>query len=54
MQVIPHHPIVVAILSLSLFVVLILSFVILGSHWVRNHVYAFALQSWVIAMRMLR
>jgi hydrogenase-4 component E len=49
MQVIPNHPIVVAILSLALFVVLILSFVILGSHWVRNHVYAFTLQSWVIA-----
>jgi len=49
MQLIAHHPIVVAILSLALFVVLILSFVILGSHWVRNHVYAFTLQSWVIA-----
>ncbi|WP_298381562.1 hypothetical protein [Ferrimicrobium sp.] len=48
MTVIAQHPIVVAVLSLALFVILILSFVILGSHWVRNHVYAFALQSWVI------
>ncbi|MCI2975276.1 MAG: hypothetical protein MP439_04260 [Ferrimicrobium sp.] len=50
MSMITQHPIVVAVLSLALFVVLILSFVILGSHWVRNHVYAFALQSWVIGL----
>ena len=49
MNPIAHHPIVIAVLSLALFVVLILSFAILGSHWVRNHVYAFTVQSWVIA-----
>ncbi|OZB82962.1 MAG: hydrogenase [Halothiobacillus sp. 13-55-253] len=30
-------------------VALILAFVMLGSHWIRNHVYAFAAESWVIA-----
>jgi hypothetical protein len=28
---------------------LLLTFVMLGSHWLRNYVYAFAVQSWLIA-----
>ena len=28
---------------------LLLTFVMLGSHWLRNYVYAFAAQSWLIA-----
>ena len=38
-----------AIFSLLAIVALILSFVMLGSHWIRNHIYAFAAESWVIA-----
>ncbi|MHB8189990.1 MAG: hydrogenase [Ferrimicrobium sp.] len=37
-----------AIISLLVVVALILSFVMLGSHWIRNHIYAFAAESWVI------
>ncbi len=29
---------------------LLLTFVMLGSHWLRNYVYAFAVQSWLIAI----
>ena len=28
---------------------LLLTFVMLGSHWLQNYVYAFAVQSWLIA-----
>ncbi len=49
MTPISNHPVVVAVLSLLLIATLILGFVMLGSHWIRNHVYAFALQSWLIA-----
>ena len=38
-----------AIFSLLAIIALILSFVMLGSHWIHNHIYAFAAESWVIA-----
>ncbi len=42
-------PLATSLFSLLAIVALILAFVMLGSHWVRNHVYAFAAESWVIA-----
>ena len=45
-----HHPVAMATLSSIVVISLITSFVILGSHWVANHVYAFGAQSWLIAM----
>lgn len=38
-----------AIFSLLNITALILSFVMLASHWIKNHIHAFAAQSWVIA-----
>lgn len=43
------NPLATAGFSLLVIVALTLSFVMLGSHWLRNHVYAFAAESWVIA-----
>ncbi|ACX96615.1 hydrogenase [Halothiobacillus neapolitanus] len=42
-------PLASSIFSFLVIVALILAFVMLGSHWIRNHVYAFAAESWVIA-----
>lgn len=42
-------PLASAIFSLLAILALILAFVMLGSHWVKNHIYAFAAESWVIA-----
>ena len=42
-------PLVSAIFSLLAILALILAFVMIGSHWVKNHIYAFAAESWVIA-----
>ena len=42
-------PVAQALFSLLAIVALILSFVMLGSHWMRNHIAAFAAESWVIA-----
>ncbi len=39
-----------AILDLIAMCVLLLTFVMLGSHWIRNHILAFAAQSWVLAL----
>jgi hydrogenase-4 component E len=38
-----------SIFSLLAIVSLLLAFVMLGSHWLRNYVYAFAAESWLIA-----
>jgi hydrogenase-4 component E len=42
-------PLASSIFSLLAIVALILAFVMLGSHWMKNHVYAFAAESWAIA-----
>ncbi len=42
-------PLAAAVFSLLVIVALILSFVMLGSHWIKNHILAFAAESWVIA-----
>jgi len=42
-------PLASSIFSLLTIIALILAFVMLGSHWVKNHIYAFAAESWVIA-----
>ncbi|MFZ0761379.1 MAG: hypothetical protein WAM69_15635 [Candidatus Sulfotelmatobacter sp.] len=38
-----------SIFSLLAILSLLLAFVMLGSHWLRNYVYAFAVESWLIA-----
>ncbi len=38
-----------SLFSFLMTLALILSFVMLGSHWLRNHIFAFAAESWVIA-----
>ncbi|EQD71035.1 hydrogenase 4 membrane component (E), partial [mine drainage metagenome] len=45
------HPngLAAAVFNLLSILALILSFVMLASHWIRNHILAFAIQSWVIA-----
>ncbi|MHB1565882.1 MAG: hydrogenase [Acidiferrobacter sp.] len=43
------QPLAASIFSLLAIVALVLSFVMLSSHWLKNHIYAFALESWVIA-----
>ena len=42
-------PLVASWFSLLVIVALTLSFVMLGSHWLKNHIWAFAAESWVIA-----
>lgn len=42
-------PLEASIFSLLAIVSLVLAFVMLGSHWLKNYVYAFAAESWVIA-----
>jgi hydrogenase-4 component E len=42
-------PLATAWFSLLVIVALTLSFVMLGSHWLKNHIWAFAAESWVIA-----
>ena len=42
-------PLATSLFSLLAILALVLSFVMLGSHWLKNHVYAFAAESWVIA-----
>ncbi|MEJ2631485.1 MAG: hydrogenase [Acidihalobacter sp.] len=42
-------PLASAWFSLLVIVALTLSFVMLGSHWLKNHIWAFAAESWVIA-----
>ncbi len=39
-----------SILSVLITIALVLSFVMIGSHWLRNHILAFAAESWVIAI----
>jgi hydrogenase-4 component E len=43
------NPLQASIFSSLAVVSLLLTFVMLGSHWLRNYVYAFAAQSWMIA-----
>lgn len=43
------QPLARAIVSLLVITALILSFVMLGSHWIKNHIVAFAVESWLIA-----
>jgi hydrogenase-4 component E len=43
------NPLEASIFSSLAIVSLLLTFVMLGSHWLRNYVYAFAAQSWLIA-----
>ncbi len=38
-----------SLFSLLTIIALILAFVMLGSHWIKNHILAFAAESWVIA-----
>ena len=49
MQIAALDPTVTSIFALLMIVCLILAFVMLGSRWLRNYLYAFALESWVIA-----
>lgn len=49
MQITALDPTVTSIFALLMIVCLILAFVMLGSRWLRNYLYAFALESWVIA-----
>jgi len=42
-------PLATSLFSLLAIVSLVLAFVMLGSRWLRNYLYAFALQSWLIA-----
>jgi hydrogenase-4 component E len=39
-----------SIFSFLITIALVLSFVMIGSHWLRNHILAFAAESWVIAI----
>lgn len=39
-----------SVFSLLITVALVLSFVMLGSHWLKNHIVAFAAESWIIAV----
>ncbi len=43
-------PVESSIFSLLAVVSLLLAFVMLGSHWLENYVYAFAVESWLIAI----
>jgi len=43
------NPLQASIFSSLAVVSLLLTFVMLGSHWLQNYVYAFAVQSWLIA-----
>jgi hydrogenase-4 component E len=43
------HPLASSLFSLLTIASLLLSFVMLGSRWLRNYLYAFAAESWVIA-----
>lgn len=43
------NPLQAAIFSLLAIVSLVLAFVMLGSHWLKNYVFAFAAESWLIA-----
>ncbi|HVC90648.1 MAG TPA: hypothetical protein VND66_08500 [Acidobacteriaceae bacterium] len=43
------NPLQASIFSSLAVASLLLTFVMLGSHWLRNYVYAFAVQSWLIA-----
>ena len=49
MQITALDPTVTSIFALLMIVCLILAFVMLGSRWLRNYLYAFALESWLIA-----
>lgn len=49
MVILHLNPLVSAWFSLLVIIALTLSFVMLGSHWLRNHIWAFAAESWVIA-----
>lgn len=44
------NPLQASIFSSLAVASLLLTFVMLGSHWLRNYVYAFAVQSWLIAV----
>ena len=44
------NPLQASIFSSLAVLSLLLTFVMLGSHWLRNYVYAFAAQSWLIAV----
>lgn len=43
------NPLEASIFSLLAIVSLVLAFVMLGSHWLKNYVFAFAAESWLIA-----
>ncbi len=49
MPILHLDPLTQALFSLLVIIALILSFVMLGSHWIKNHIVAFAAESWVIA-----
>ena len=44
------NPIVTSIFSILIVFSLLLNFVMLGSHWLKNYIYAFAAESWIIAV----
>jgi hydrogenase-4 component E len=43
-------PLAASLFSLIAITSLLLAFVMLGSRWLRHYLYAFALESWVIAV----
>lgn len=43
-------PLASSLFSLEAIAILLLSFVMLGSRWLKNYLYAFAAESWIIAM----
>ncbi len=49
MPILSFGPLAASLFTVLAIVSLFLSFVMLGSHWLKNHIYAFALESWTIA-----
>ena len=43
-------PFAASLVSLLAIISLMLAFVMLGSRWLKNYLYAFAAESWVIAL----
>ena len=44
------NPLASSLFSLEAIAILLLSFVMLGSRWLKNYIYAFAAESWIIAL----
>lgn len=50
MFIIHANSVAASIFTTLISIALVLSFAMLGSHWLKNHIYAFAAESWVIAI----